>query len=97
MFASFTDKPDLTPYTHEPARIDLERRSTRRLAYGAERSMKMDFSEYDRIDDFELNEILWRSIKGQGRPAAAGRPAGDRVSGEVKCCLSPSQQSSDTK
>ena len=23
MFASFTDKADLTPYTHEPARIDL--------------------------------------------------------------------------
>ena len=24
MFASFTDKADLTPYAHEPARIDLD-------------------------------------------------------------------------
>jgi hypothetical protein len=32
----------------------------------------MDFSEYDRIDDFELNEILWRALKG---PDAAIPPA----------------------
>jgi hypothetical protein len=38
------------------------------VAYGAERSMKMDFDEYDKIDDFELNEILWRSIKGADAP-----------------------------
>ena len=37
-------------------------------AYGAERSLKMDFDEYDKIDDFELNEILWRSIKGKDAP-----------------------------
>jgi YVTN family beta-propeller protein len=63
MFASFTDKSDLTPYRHEPARIDLAAINPR-TAYGAQRSSKMDFSEYDRVDDFELNEILWRSIKG---------------------------------
>ena len=28
----------------------------------------MDFSEYDKIDDFELNEILWRAIKGSDAP-----------------------------
>jgi hypothetical protein len=28
----------------------------------------MDFDEYDRIDDFELNEILWRAIKGKDAP-----------------------------
>jgi hypothetical protein len=67
MFESFTDKADLTQYTHEPARIDLETVNTK-LAYGAERSSKMDFSEYDRIDDFELNEILWRAIKGRDAP-----------------------------
>ena len=78
MFESFTDKADLTPYTHEPARIDLNAVNTP-TAYGAERSMKMDFSEYDQIDDFELNEILWRADQGQGRPAAPGRPPGDRL------------------
>ena len=67
MFASFTDKPDLTPYTHEPARIDLNAVNAP-TAYGADRSLKMDFDEYDRIDDFELNEILWRAIKGKDAP-----------------------------
>jgi YVTN family beta-propeller protein len=67
MFNSFTDTPDLRPYTHQPARIDLNATNTR-MAYGADRSSRMDFSEVDRIDDFELNEILWRAVKGLDAP-----------------------------
>ena len=67
MFASFTDKADLTPYACEGARIDLGAVNSP-LAYGAERSNAMDFSEYDRIDDFDLNEILWRAVKGEDAP-----------------------------
>ena len=67
MFASFTNEADLSSYTHEKARINLSAKNSP-LAYGAERSSKMDFAEYDRIDDFELNEILWRSIKGADAP-----------------------------
>src|SRR5262245_55162707 len=71
MFASFTAKADLTPYKHEAARIELAAVNPK-TAYGAERSSKMDFSDYDLVDDFELNEILWRAIKG---PDAAIPPA----------------------
>jgi YVTN family beta-propeller protein len=67
MFASFTDKPDLTPYTVRPPRINLNAINDP-LAYGAERSSRMDFSEYDKIDDFALNEILWRAVKGKDAP-----------------------------
>jgi YVTN family beta-propeller protein len=67
MFASFTAKPDLTPYAHVPAEIDLGAKNDR-LAYGADRSKKMDFSDVDRVDDFELNEILWRAVKGKDAP-----------------------------
>ncbi len=67
MFRSFTDKADTTPYVHEPARIDLNAKNSA-LAYGADRSSKMDFSEYDKIDDFELNEILWHAVKGKDAP-----------------------------
>jgi hypothetical protein len=80
MYACFTDKADLAPYTHEKARIDLNTRNTER-SYGAARSARMDFSDYDRVDDFELNEILWRSINGVDAPvpptvrrAIANRP-----------------------
>ncbi len=81
MAASFTDKADLKPYDCEKARIDLAEVNTKK-SYGAERSGKMDFSDYDLADDFELNEILWRSIKGADAPlppavrtAIADRPA----------------------
>ncbi len=67
MFESFTDKADLTPYDFLPARIELDVKNTA-LAYGAERSSKMDFTEYDRVDDFELNEILWHAVKGPNAP-----------------------------
>jgi YVTN family beta-propeller protein len=80
MFASFTDKPDLAPYVHTEARTDLTAKNGKD-AYGAERSARMDFSEYDRVDDHELNEILWRAIKGKDAPvpppvrrAIASRP-----------------------
>jgi YVTN family beta-propeller protein len=80
MFASFTDTADLKPYEHVEAQIDLSAVNPK-TAYGAERSMKMDFSEYDKIDDFELNEILWRAVKGKDAPlppavrrAIANRP-----------------------
>src|SRR5262249_49188514 len=46
LFNSFTDKPDLTTYTHEDARIDLNAVNPKN-AYGAERSAKMDWSDYD--------------------------------------------------
>jgi YVTN family beta-propeller protein len=67
MFACFTDQPDLAPYQHEPTRIDVNAVNAK-TAYGADRSSKMDFSDFDKIDDAELNEILWRSIKGKDAP-----------------------------
>jgi YVTN family beta-propeller protein len=79
MFNSFTDKPDLAPYAHESARIDLNAVNPKN-AYGAERSAKMDWSDYDLVDDFELNEILWRSVKGADAPLppAVRRAIADR-------------------
>ena len=81
MFNSFTDKSDLTAYQCKAPKIDLGSKNTP-ISYGADRSVKMDFSDYDLEDDFELNEILWRSIKGANAPvpavvrtAIANRPA----------------------
>ncbi len=56
-------KPDPRPYTAEKPRIPLDRRNPARSAAAA-RSSKLDFSEADRIDDDELNDILWRAIRG---------------------------------
>jgi DNA-binding beta-propeller fold protein YncE len=67
MYECFTDRTDPTPYTHEQARVNLNAKNTI-LAYGAARSNKMDFSDVDLEDDFELNEILWRAVKGPDAP-----------------------------
>jgi YVTN family beta-propeller protein len=70
MFESFSDKATLTPYTALPARIDVTTKNTEH-AYGAKQSARMDWSDYDRINDDELNDILWHSIKGVETPMPA--------------------------
>ena len=56
--------PDPRPYAAEKPRISLEERNPAGSATAA-RSARLDFSEADRIDDNELNDILWRAIRGE--------------------------------
>jgi len=70
MYASLSDKPDLTPYVHLKPTVDVMEKNTVR-AYGARRSMKMNFAEVDEAPMAELNEILWKSIKGADSPVPA--------------------------
>jgi hypothetical protein len=66
MFTAFTSTPDFTPYRAETPRISLDEMNPARGDLAA-RSLRLDFTEADRIDDYELNDILYRGI--QGRPA----------------------------
>jgi hypothetical protein len=68
MWNAFTAKPDTRPYAAEPARIPLDERNPA-LSATAARSARLDFSEADRIDDDELNDILWRAIRKSEPPA----------------------------
>jgi hypothetical protein len=70
MYASFGDKPDLAPFAHLKPQVDVMEKNTLR-AYGARRSMKMDFNDVDEAPMAELNEILWKSIKGADSPVPA--------------------------
>ncbi len=63
MYGSFADAPDLTPYTRLQPTIDLEEKNIA-TACGARASMAMDFSGPDRTPMFDLNEIVWKSVKG---------------------------------
>jgi YVTN family beta-propeller protein len=63
MYNSFMDQPNLTPYTAEAPQVDVNAKNTM-TAWGARESLAMDFSEYDRTPMFELNEIVWKSVKG---------------------------------
>ncbi|HYP14426.1 MAG TPA: bifunctional YncE family protein/alkaline phosphatase family protein [Bryobacteraceae bacterium] len=68
MWAAFADKPDTAPYTAEKPRVSLDERNPAGTALAA-RSAKLDFSEADRIDDDEMNEILWRALRTSEPPA----------------------------
>jgi DNA-binding beta-propeller fold protein YncE len=65
--AAFAAAPNPAPYTAENPRISLTTRNPAG-APTAKRSEHMDFEEADRIDDDELNGILWAAIKGTDAP-----------------------------
>lgn len=62
-YAAFQSQPDLSPYNAKPPRISFEEKN-RADAYGAKESMAMNFEEVDQIPMREMNEILWKSVKG---------------------------------
>lgn len=66
MFAAFQATPDTAPYTAEKPRIALDDRNPA-VSPTAARSARLDFREEDRIDDDELNDILWLAIRS-GQP-----------------------------
>jgi DNA-binding beta-propeller fold protein YncE len=70
MSALFQPKPDLAPYVAEKPRISLTERNPEKSPTAA-RSARLDFSEADRIDDNELNQILWIAIRGTDAPPPA--------------------------
>jgi hypothetical protein len=68
MWAAFAKQPNMTPYQAVKPATPLDERNPAGNATAA-RSAKLDFSEADRIDDDELNDILWRAIRRTEPPA----------------------------
>jgi hypothetical protein len=74
MYASFQPTPDNRPYTFAPANVDVTELNSK-LAWGAERSRRLDFRKEDAADDLVLNEIIWRSVRGRNSKMPAPRRA----------------------
>ena len=75
MDRAFNATPDLRSFTAVPARVPVDEKNDP-AAYGAEASLRMDFSEADRVNERELNEILWRSVRGADAPVPPAVRAG---------------------
>ena len=75
MVACFGSKADLSPYTAVMPRTRLDEKNLA-TAWGRARSEAMDLTREDAGDDLELNEILWRSVKGADSPMPAPVRAG---------------------
>jgi YVTN family beta-propeller protein len=63
MYAAFGVTPDFTPFTHIKPLIDVNARNSEQ-AWGARESLAMNFEEVDLAPMFELNQILWKSVRG---------------------------------
>jgi hypothetical protein len=67
MNAAFQSAANVSPYAAEKPRIPLDQRNPERSATAA-RSARMDFSQEDRVDEDELNDVLWTAIRGTTPP-----------------------------
>ena len=64
MYECFTDKPDFSPYVAKPAQVDIEQRNMA-VNESSKRSDKFNFAKEDAIPDLDLNEVIWKSVKGE--------------------------------
>jgi hypothetical protein len=67
MYNAFQTTPSLTPFSARPARVDIAEKNAMN-AWGAEASAKMYLAEADLAPELELNEILWKSVRGAASP-----------------------------
>jgi DNA-binding beta-propeller fold protein YncE len=67
MYGAFQAKPLLTGYTHRPPRVPLDEMNEP-SAWGAAASAAMNLEEADLAPELELNEILWKSVRGADSP-----------------------------
>jgi len=63
LFTAFAPQPAATAFRAREARVPLDERN-REDAPGAEASLRMDLREADRAPELELNEVIWKSVRG---------------------------------
>jgi YVTN family beta-propeller protein len=63
MYAALGTEPDMTPYDHLKPNVDLDEKN-QETAWGAQQSLDMDLSSFDRTPMFALNEIVWKAMRG---------------------------------
>ena len=67
MYGAFQPTPLLAPFTHLDPTISITEKNSDN-AWGAQASLRMNLEEADRAPELELNEIVWRSVRGPGSP-----------------------------
>jgi YVTN family beta-propeller protein len=67
MYASFGTEAKVTAFDVIAPRIDVNAKN-KKGDYGSEESSRMDFSDVDRAPMHQLNNIIWKSVKGADSP-----------------------------
>ena len=64
MYNCFTNKPDLTPYNVKPPQVNLEQRNVA-VNESSKRSESFNLAKEDKVPDLDLNEVIWKYVKGE--------------------------------
>jgi YVTN family beta-propeller protein len=64
LYECFTSKPDFTPYKAKAAQTDIEQRNVA-INESSRRSESFNLAEEDAAPDLDLNEVVWKSVKGE--------------------------------
>ncbi len=64
LFSCFTNEPDLTPYIVKQPGVSLDERNTA-SNNSALRSEAFNLAKEDAAPDLDLNEVVWKSVKGE--------------------------------
>jgi YVTN family beta-propeller protein len=64
LFDCFTNKPDFSPYVTKAPQVDLEQRNIA-VNESSRRSELFNLAKEDAAPDIELNEVVWKSVKGE--------------------------------
>lgn len=72
LYDCFSDHPDTARYVVKPAQVDVEEINQGKTKSAA-LSAKWNFNKEDAAPDVELNEVIWKSVKGEDAVMPAPR------------------------
>ncbi|MDB5003583.1 MAG: hypothetical protein JWQ34_1808 [Mucilaginibacter sp.] len=72
LYDCFTNKPDFTRYTLKAPQVDIEKRNVA-VNRSSKRSEMFNLADEDKVPDLELNDVVWKSVKGEDSVMPAPR------------------------
>ena len=64
LYDCFSNTPNMALYTVKPAEVDLQKRNVA-VNESSRRSDKFNLAKEDKVPDLELNDVIWKSVKGE--------------------------------
>jgi YVTN family beta-propeller protein len=64
LYECFTSNPNFSPYIAKPAQVDMEKRNVA-VNKSSVRSAAFNLKDADAAPDLDLNEVVWKSVKGE--------------------------------
>jgi YVTN family beta-propeller protein len=72
LYDCFTSKPNFTPYTLKAPEVDVEKRNVA-VNRSSKRSEMFNLADEDKVPDLELNDVVWKYVKGENSVMPAPR------------------------